>query len=148
MTTGLAELHSDLGEPGNEESEDLNSGCAAAASGGFTALGVVSNGHPHFESKTGVEYILNKSEALPIHLVPVGTLSKARQGVELSEMFEMTQLGIQLYGDYKRGVANANLLKLGLLYSKPFGRIMVHPENHELSANGKMQKGQPALTLG
>ena len=148
ITTGLAELHSDLGEPGNEESEDLNSGCAAAASGGFTALGVVSNGHPHFESKTGVEYILNKSEALPIHLVPVGTLSKARQGVELSEMFEMNQLGIQLYGDYKRGVANANLLKLGLLYSKPFGRIMVHPENHELSANGKMHEGATSTYIG
>ena len=72
ITTGLAELHSDLGEPGNEESEDLNSGCAAAASGGFTALGVVSNGHPHFESKTGVEYILNKSEALPMHFA-IGT---------------------------------------------------------------------------
>ena len=67
LTTGFAELHSDLGEPGNEESEDLVSGSAAAASGGFTAVGVVSNGHPHYESKTGVEFVLNKSESLPIH---------------------------------------------------------------------------------
>ena len=65
LTTGFAELHSDLGEPGNEESEDLVSGSAAAASGGFTAVGVVSNGHPHYESKTGIEFILNKSESLP-----------------------------------------------------------------------------------
>ena len=31
---GMAELHSDLGEPGNEESETLLSGAAAAAAGG------------------------------------------------------------------------------------------------------------------
>ena len=46
LTTGFAELHSDLGEPGNEESEDLNSGSAAAAAGGFTAVGVVSWSRP------------------------------------------------------------------------------------------------------
>ena len=34
---GMAELHSDFGEPGNEESETLQSGAAAAAAGGFTA---------------------------------------------------------------------------------------------------------------
>ena len=148
ITTGLAELHSDLGEPGNEESEDLQSGSAAAAAGGFTAVGVVSNGHPHYENKTGVEFILNKSEAVPVHLVPVSTLSKARKGEELSEMFEMNQLGVQLFGDYKQGVSNANLLKLGLLYTKPFGRVMVHPENHELSANGKMHEGATSTYIG
>jgi len=148
LTTGFAELHSDLGEPGNEESEDLSSGSAAAAAGGFTAVGVVSNGSTHFENKTGVEFILNKSESLPIHLVPVSTLSKGRKGEELSELFEMNQLGIQLFGDYKQGVSNANLLKLGLLYAKPFGRIMVHPENHELSVNGKMHEGQTSTYIG
>lgn len=148
ITTGLAELHSDLGEPGNEESEDLQSGSAAAAAGGFTAVGVVSNGHPHYENKTGVEFILNKSESLPVHLVPVSTLSKGRKGEELSEMFEMNQLGVELFGDYKQGVSNANLLKLGLLYTKPFGRIMVHPENHELSANGKMHEGATSTYIG
>ena len=148
ITTGLAELHSDLGEPGNEESEDLQSGSAAAAAGGFTAVGVVSNGHPHYENKTGVEFILNKSESVPVHLVPVSTLSKGRNGEELSEMFEMNQLGVQLFGDYKQGVSNANLLKLGLLYTKPFGRIMVHPENHELSANGKMHEGATSTYIG
>tara|TARA_B100000900_G_scaffold351002_1_gene317888 strand:+ start:4823 stop:6076 length:1254 start_codon:yes stop_codon:yes gene_type:complete len=148
LTTGFAELHSDLGEPGNEESEDLLSGSAAAAFGGFTAVGVVSNGHPHYESKTGIEFILNKSESLPVHLVPVGTLSKERKGEELSEMFEMNQLGIHLFGDYKQGVSNASLLKLGLLYTKTFGRVMVHPENHELSANGNMNEGATSTYIG
>ena len=61
LTTGFAELHSDLGEPGNEESEDLNSGSAAAAAGGFTAVGVVSNGGNHIENKLGIDFILNLS---------------------------------------------------------------------------------------
>ena len=148
LTTGFAELHSDLGEPGNEESENLISGSAAAAAGGFTAVGVVSNGSPHIDSKTGVEFILNKSESLPIHLVPVSTLSKGKSGEELSEMYEMNQLGVGIFGDYKQGVNNANLLKLGLLYAKPFGRIMVHPENHKLTRCGMMHEGAVSTYIG
>jgi dihydroorotase len=148
LTTGFAELHADLGEPGNEESENLISGSAAAAAGGFTAVGVVSNGSPHIDCKTGVEFILSKSESLPIHLVPIGTLSKGKSGEELSEMYEMNQLGVGIYGDYKQGVHNGNLLKLGLLYTKPFGRVMVHPENHKLTSGGMMHEGAVSTYIG
>ena len=148
LTTGFAELHSDLGEPGNEDSENLISGSAAAAAGGFTAVGVVSNGSPHIDNKTGVEFILSKSESLPIHLVPIGTFSKGKSGEELSEMYEMSQLGVSIFGDYKQGVFDGNLLKLGLLYAKSFGRIMVHPENHQLSNGGVMHEGSVSTYIG
>lgn len=148
LTTGFAELHSDLGEPGNEDSENLISGSAAAAAGGFTAVGVVSNGSPHIDNKTGVEFILSKSESLPIHLVPIGTFSKGKSGEELSEMYEMSQLGVSIFGDYKQGVFDGNLLKLGLLYAKSFGRIMVHPENHQLSNGGVMHEGPVSTYIG
>ena len=145
---GFAELHSDLGEPGNEESETLRSGAAAAAAGGFTAVGVVSNGAPFSDNKTGIEFISNKSDQSPIHLVPVGTATKGRKGEELSEMFDMFEHGSELFGDYKHGLSNANLLKLALLYSKPFGRIMVHPEDHDLVAGGKMNEGVTSTYVG
>ncbi|MEC8458210.1 MAG: dihydroorotase [Bacteroidota bacterium] len=148
LTTGFAELHSDLGEPGNEDSENLISGSAAAAAGGFTAVGVVSNGSPYMDNKTGVEFILSKSESLPIRLVPISTFSKGKSGEELSEMYEMSQLGVSIFGDYKQGVFDGNLLKLGLLYAKPFGRIMVHPENHQLSNDGVMHEGSVSTYIG
>lgn len=148
LTTGFAELHSDLGEPGNEESEDLQSGAAAAAASGFTAVGVVSNGAPWIENKTGMEFLLSKSEDLPVHLAPIGTVSKGHQGEEMSELFEMSQYGGRLFGDYKRGLSNGNLLKLALLYTKPFGRIMVHPEDQNLTANGKMNEGVTSTYAG
>lgn len=148
LTTGFAELHSDLGEPGNEESEDLQTGAAAAAAGGFTAVGVVSNGHPHIDQKTGVEFLLSKGESVAVNIVPIPTMSKGRKGEELSEMFEMNEYGAPMFGDYKKGVDNSNLLKLALLYSKPFGTIMVHPEDHNLSANGKMHEGATSTYVG
>lgn len=148
LTTGFAELHSDLGEPGNEESETLTSGATAAALSGYTAVGVVSNGRPWNDTKTGVEYILSKGEQLPIHLIPVGCMSKGRNGEELSEMFEMHEAGTSLFGDFKQGVENANLLKLALLYSRPFGRIMVHPENNNLSGSGQIHEGASSTYFG
>ena len=148
LTTGFAELHSDLGELGNDESETLQTGAAAAAAGGFTAVGVVSNGSPYVDQKTGVEFLLSKGESVPVHIVPIGTLSKERKGEELSEMFEMSSYGTQVFADYKQGVANANLLKLALLYTKPFGTIMVHPEDHSLSAGGMMHEGATSTYVG
>lgn len=148
VTTGFAELHSDLGEPGNEESETLQTGAAAAAAGGFTAVGVVSNGAPFTDSKTGVEFILSKGDSSAINLIPIGTMSKHRDGEELSEMFEMNEAGSPLFGDYKRGVENANLLKLALLYTKPFGAIMVHPEDAHLSSGGMMNEGATSTYVG
>lgn len=145
---GMAELHSDLGEPGNEESETLLSGAAAAAAGGFTAVGVVSNGHPYADNKTGVDFIVNKSDQSPIHLIPIGTATKGRAGEELSEMFDMHQHGSPMFGDYKHGITNANVLKLALLYSRSFGRIMVHPEDENLVAGGKMNEGETSTFVG
>jgi len=75
-------------------------------------------------------------------------MSKERKGEELSEMFEMSNYGTSMFADYKKGVKNANLLKLALLYSKPFGTVMVHPENHELSANGMMHEGATSTYVG
>ena len=148
LTTGFAELHSDLGEPGNEECETLETGAAAAASGGFTAVGVVSNGTPGIDNKTGIEFILSKGESTAINLVPVGSASKSSAGEEMSDMFDMYQHGTILFGDYKQGMRNANLLKLALLYSKPFGRIMVHPEDANLAANGKVHEGVTSTYVG
>jgi dihydroorotase len=148
LTTGFAELHSDLGELGNEESETLQTGAAAAAAGGFTAVGVVSNGGPYLDEKTGIEFLLSKGESVPVNIVPIGTMSKGRKGEELSEMFEMNNYGTNVFGDYKQGVANANLLKLALLYTKPFGTIMVHPEDRNLSVNGMMHEGATSTYVG
>ena len=52
------------------------------------------------------------------------------------------------FGDYKQGVFDGNLLKLGLLYAKSFGRIMVHPENHQLSNGGVMHEGPVSTYIG
>jgi len=148
LTTGFAELHSDLGEPGNEECETLETGAAAAASGGFTAVGVVSNGTPGIENKTGVEFILSKGDSIAVNLVPVGSASKSSAGKEMSDMFDMYQHGTLLFGDYKQGMHNANLLKLALLYTKPFGRIMVHPEDSNLAVNGQVNEGVTSTYVG
>ncbi len=148
LTTGFAELHSDMGEPGNEECETLQTGAAAAASGGFTAVGVVSNGSPGIENKTGVEFILSKGESTAVNLVPIGSVSKSSAGKEMSDMFDMYQHGTPLFCDYKHGMHNANLLKLALLYTKPFGRIMVHPEDLNLAANGQVNEGVTSTYVG
>ena len=91
---------------------------------------------------------MNRGESLPIHLVPIGTMTRGAKGEELSEMFEMSTLGSSLFGDYKKGVSNAKMVKLALLYSKPFGRIMVHPEDHSLSADGMMHEGVVSTYVG
>jgi len=61
---GFFDMNVNFGEPGLETKEDLNSGCEAAAAGGFTGVAVMPDTHPPIHSKAEVAYIINKTNNL------------------------------------------------------------------------------------
>ena len=61
---GLIDMHTHLREPGSEESETIQSGCRAAARGGFTAVCAMPNTEPPTDDAGRVEFILDRSEGV------------------------------------------------------------------------------------
>lgn len=59
-----------------EHRETLTTGAHAAIQGGFTTVFVVPNTTPIIDNKSQVTYIKQHSQELPIHILPIGALSK------------------------------------------------------------------------
>ncbi len=136
-------------DPGHEYKEDLNSGLNSAAKGGFTGVMVMPDTHPATDSKSGIEYIINKTKGNIVDALPAGSLSHNCEGKEIAEMYDMHAAGAVAFTDNKKSIAKSSLLNRALLYSQSFnGLIMDFPNNQELSNGGQINEGAVSTELG
>ncbi|MGB3074534.1 MAG: dihydroorotase, partial [Chitinophagales bacterium] len=93
ISPGWFDLYAHLCDPGYEYKEDLLSGSKAAAAGGFTGIAVLPDTKPVIDSKSGVEYILNKAKGKIVDIFPIGAVTKKCEGKELAEIYDMAAAG-------------------------------------------------------
>ena len=149
ISSGWMDLQAHFCDPGYEYKEDLNSGIAAAASGGFTDVAIVPSTNPPIHSKSQVLYIKNNTRDAVVAVHPIGTLSHKQEGTDLSEMYDMKQAGAVAFSDDKKTVNNAGLLTRALLYIQNFdGTILTHCNEKSISNGGKMNEGITSTRLG
>ena len=137
------------GEPGYEERDNLLNTLMLASKSGFTSVGLQPNTFPVTEKSTEIEYLKAVAKNSNVNIYPVGALTKNSDGNELAELFEMKNSGAIGFGDYKKSIEKANILKLALLYSKDYNiPIFSFPLNREISNNGVMNEGTTSTSLG
>ncbi len=148
VSPGWADLFSNFNDPGNEHRETLESGAAAAVSGGYTQVFVIPNTNPVVDSKGQVEYIVQKSKELPVTIRPLGAVTKKCEGKELAEMYDMKNSGAIAFSDGICPVQNPGLLLKALQYVTAFdGTIIQLPVEKSLS-NGLMNEGIISTRMG
>ncbi len=149
LSAGWVDMQVNFCDPGFEHKEDLESGIRAAASGGFTGVGVVSSTNPTIHSKAEVLYIKNKTAGSIVDVYPIGTLSYKQEGQDISEMYDMKMAGAVAFSDDKKAIHNAGLLMRALLYTQNFdGLIITHCDEKTISNDGKMNEGVVSTQLG
>lgn len=149
LSPGFLDINANFGEPGLETKEDMETGCATAAAGGFTAVALMPNTQPPIHSKAEVSYLLNKSQNHLVDILPIGCISHHREGKELAEMFDMQKSGAIAFSDGNKPVSNAGLMSRALLYTKSFnGLIFSYAEDQDIAAKGKMNEGVMSTFLG
>jgi len=137
------------GEPGYEERDNLLNTLMLASKSGFTSVGLQPNTFPVTEKSTEIEYLKAVAKNSNVNIYPIGALTKSSDGNELAELFEMKNSGAIGFGDYKKSIEKANILKLALLYSKDYNiPIFSFPLNREISNNGVMNEGITSTSLG
>jgi dihydroorotase len=149
VAPGLIDVHVHCREPGHEEEETIASAAAAAVAGGFTAICAMPNTHPPMDDETAVNYVLQRAaEADLARVLPVGCITKGREGKELAEMGMMAEAGAVAFTDDGDGVASAAVMQRALQYARMLGRpIMQHCQDGDL-AGGAMNSGAVAVRLG
>ncbi len=147
---GLIDAHTHLREPGQEYKEDIASGTAAAALGGYTAVTAMPNTDPVADGRTGIEYVLKRAaEAGRVTVLPVGAVTKGQKGLELAEIGDMADAGAVAFSDDGHPVGNSELMRCALEYAKMFGRPVIdHCEDTDLVNEGVMHQGYWSTVLG
>lgn len=149
VSLGWVDMNAFFADPGYEQRETIESGCKAAAFGGFTHVCVMPNTLPVTQTKAQVEYILKKAENSVVALHPVGALSENTEGKNLTEMYDMFTAGAVAFSDGSKSDLSAGMLERALLYVKAFnGLVMNHAEEKSISKNGVMNEGVLSTQLG
>ncbi len=149
ITEGWLELFSDFSDPGFEYREDLQSGAATAASGGFTDVCVLPNTSPVVDSKADIEYVKSRAASLPVTLHPVGALSMEAKGERIAELYDLWHAGAVFFSDGTAPVWNSELLLKALQYTQRFdGLVVTTPVDKGLSQFGQMHEGPVSTSLG
>jgi len=149
LSPGWMDMHVHLREPGFEHKETIETGCAAAAFGGFTAVACMPNTNPAIHTRDVVEYIIKKATDLPVDVYPIGCVSKDRKGKSIAEMGDLQQGGAVAFSDDGDPVYDAQLMRIALEYSSMLDMpIINHEEDLALSRPGHMNEGKISTKLG
>lgn len=138
-----------FGEPGFEERETIANGLDVAAKSGFTNIALQPNTNPVIDNQTTVSFVLNKAFGKACTLNPIGALTKQQEGKDIAELFDMKNAGAIAFGDYKKSLENANLLKIALQYSQDFNAlILAFCNDSSIKGKGVVHEGITSTTLG
>lgn len=149
LSPGWMDMHVHLREPGYEHKETIETGCRAAAFGGFTEVACMPNTNPPIHTRDVVEFIRKKAEPLAVDVHPIGCVSKNRKGESMAEMADMKDGGAVAFSDDGDPVSNAQLMRVALEYSSMLGMpIINHEEDLKLSRPGHMHEGRVSTRLG
>ncbi|MEL0201410.1 MAG: dihydroorotase [Flavobacteriaceae bacterium] len=149
VSVGWFDPHVSFGEPGYEERETMANGLEVAAHSGFTALGINPDTDPLIDTHSDVSHLYKLGATALTQLHPIGCLTTGAQGQKMASLYDMHLAGAVAFGDYKKSIQNANLLKIALEYIQSFnGLLLSHPSNMDLEQNGVVHEGEASTRLG
>ncbi len=149
---GLVDLHAHLREPGREDAETVETGTAAAALGGFTAVHAMANTDPVAYTAGVVEQIWRLGRrAGRCDVRPIGAVTAGLGGRQLAELGAMadSDARVRVFSDDGRCVSDAVLMRRALEYVKAFdGVIAQHAQEPRLTDGAQVNEGEISAALG
>ena len=150
VTPGLIDLHVHLREPGQTAKENIASGTAAAARGGFTSVVCMPNTSPAIDNAGTVALIHERAEREGVvNVFVTGAITKGIAGEELAPIGGLKKAGIVAITDDGHCVQNNDLMRRACEYAKMFDLpVMDHCQDYGLVSDGVMHEGYWNLALG
>ena len=147
---GLIDLHVHLRDPGLTYKEDVESGAAAAAKGGFTTIVAMPNTKPPIDSPDRVRYVHVKAKHVtPIQVLQSGCVTKGMKGEEPSDIAGMAKAGIPAITEDGKSVMDANVYKEAMQLAKENHLpVFAHCEDRNLVQGGCMNADEVSRAWG
>ena len=150
VAPGLVDLSVRLREPGYEYKATLESELLAALAGGVTSLVCPPDTDPALDEPGLVEMLVHRARSLnQSHVYPLGALTIALKGHELTEMAELTEAGCVGFSQAEHAIQDTTVLLRALQYAQTFGyTVWLRPQDPHLGKGGIAHSGPLASRLG
>ncbi|MBD5507537.1 MAG: dihydroorotase [Lachnospiraceae bacterium] len=149
VTPGLVDVHVHFRDPGFTHKEDIHTGAAAAAKGGFTSVVLMANTKPAVDNPETLAYVLDKGKETGIRIDTCANVTKGLQGKELTDMKRLSRLGAAGFTDDGIPLMDEALLRKALQTAAKCGKpVSLHEENPSLITNNGVNAGKAAAHYG
>ncbi|OBY31143.1 dihydroorotase [Mycolicibacter kumamotonensis] len=152
LLPGFVDLHTHLREPGREYTEDIETGSAAAALGGYTAVFAMANTTPVADSPVVTDHVWHRGQQVGlVDVHPVGAVTVGLGGTQLTEMGMMASgaAAVRMFSDDGVCVADPLVMRRALEYATGLGVLIAqHAEEPRLTVGSVAHEGPTAARLG
>lgn len=155
VVPALVDLGAHLGQPGFEQAETIETGSRAAALGGYGAVLALPDTDPCTDSAAVVAELRALAKAALCEIVPMGSLTHGRDGVVLSPMGELADLGVRLFTDAPFCAQDGGVVRRALEYAAGVADATGAPlvvaqrcRADDLAGRGVMHEGRWSARLG
>lgn len=152
MLPGFVDLHTHLREPGREYAEDIETGSAAAALGGYTAVFAMANTDPVADSPVVTDHVWHRGQQVGlVDVHPVGAVTVGLEGKQLTEMGLMAAGAgqVRMFSDDGICVHDPLIMRRALEYASGLGVLIAqHAEEPRLTVGAVAHEGPNAAKLG
>jgi dihydroorotase len=150
VAPGFIDMHVHLREPGQENSETIETGTKAAAQGGFTAVCCMPNTKPVNDNASITRFIVDRAKVHGhVRVWPIGAASIGSKGESISDIAAMREAGIVAVSDDGKPIATAKLARQIMDYCRSLDLLVIeHAEDVSLAAGAVMREGIASTRLG
>lgn len=149
IAPGLVDVHVHFRDPGFTHKEDIYTGAAAAAKGGFTSVVLMANTKPAVDHPETLAYVLEKGKQTGIHVYTCANVTKGLRGEELTDMEALAGNGAVGFTDDGIPLTDEGLLRQALRLAAKCGKpVSLHEENPALITNNGVNAGRAAAHYG
>lgn len=150
LAPGIVDIGVQVGEPGAQHKESLRTAGLAAAKGGVTTIVMRPDTTPAIDTPEVLEYVTRRAEArTPVHIRAMATLTRAREGREMSEIGFLLDAGAVAFTDGDKVLHNTKVLARCMSYAKGLGALIIgHPQDGGLSDGACATSGKFASLRG